>query len=183
MSATATARPSSPWIEVAGGQLKGFSWLVETKRPGGRAGAGAAGAWRPCLRVVTTWRIGAFSYDRTRYRACTGATGRLSPTEPPLVASGIQPTPPNRAEFSSVGMLFAPAVRSVRVTLAGGHSRTIALKRLSRPQARVSGLGRLRYATFIVRGTWCAERLVSLSKAGRVLWDSGTNEHDCPAAI
>jgi hypothetical protein len=178
-SASASAAPR-PWIEVAGGQRGDFSWSVEAKRPGGPAGIGKLGAWRPCLQVVTTWWKGPYSYDRTKYRSCTGATGRLSPTEAPLIASGVKPTNPRQAGLSIVGMVFAPRVSSVRVTFAGGSSRTLALRRLTQPQARATGLGRLRYAAFLVRGTWCAERLISLNSSGRALWDSGTNEYDCP---
>jgi hypothetical protein len=92
----------------------------------------------------------------------------------------MQPTGSRGAKLSSVGMLFAPAVRAVRVTLAGGRSKTIALPSLSPRQARDSGLGRLRYTGFVIHGTWCVERLVSLSAARRALWDSGTDEYDCP---
>jgi hypothetical protein len=180
-SATVEARPH-PWIEIAGGHAEKVVWSVEARRPGGTAGAGPLGTWRPCLRVVTLWRTGPFSYDRTKYRTCTGATRRLSATEPPLIATGIRPANSTRTQLSSVGMLFAPAVSRLRVTLAGDHSKTFALRSLSSRQARASGLRRLRYAAFIARGTWCADRLVSLSASGRVLWDSGANGYDCPGA-
>ena len=76
-------------------------------------------------------------------------------------------------------MIFAPEVRRVQITLAGGNRRTIRLDELSPIQARRAGLGRFRYAAFVVHGTWCAEQLVSQNATGKTLWDSGADEYAC----
>jgi hypothetical protein len=78
-------------------------------------------------------------------------------------------------------MIFPPAARRLRVTLAEGGTRTIELDRLSAKQTRISGLKPFRYAAFAARGEWCAERLVSENGRGRVLWDSGTDAYECGA--
>ena len=179
MCATATA-VSHPWVRMASGQQGDFSWSVVAKRPSGPAVAGRLGAWRPCLQVITTRRYGPYNYDRTKYRACTEATSRLRATEQPLIASAMQLTRSSRAGLTTVGMIFAPRARSVRLTFADGSSRTLTLRELTQAEARATGLRRLRYAAFVVRGTWCAERVISLSGSGKVLWDSGTDEYDCP---
>jgi hypothetical protein len=79
-------------------------------------------------------------------------------------------------------MIFAPAARRLRVTLAGGESRTIHLAGLRASQARRAGLAPFRYAAFAVHGEWCAERLVTQSASGRVLWDSGVDGYECGEA-
>ena len=76
-------------------------------------------------------------------------------------------------------MIFAPAARRVQVTLAGGRSMTIHLRRLSPGSAHDAGLERFRYAAFAVHGAWCVERIVSESATGRVLWDSGVDAYTC----
>jgi hypothetical protein len=81
--------------------------------------------------------------------------------------------------MSAVGMIFAPAARRVRVTLAGGKTETIPLRDFDPAQGGAAGLGPFRYAAFAIHGTWCAERLVSLSGSGRTLWDSGIDEYVC----
>jgi hypothetical protein len=166
---------------MASGQRGDFSWSVVASRPSGPSGAGRLGAWRPCLQVVTTLRRSPYSYDRTKYRACTAGTDRLRATEPPLIASSTQVTKSSLAGLSTVGMIFAPGARSVRMTFADGSSTTLALREMTQAEARATGLGRLRYAAFQVRGTWCAERLISLSGSGRALWDSGADEVNCPS--
>jgi hypothetical protein len=83
--------------------------------------------------------------------------------------------------MTAVGMLVAGAVRRVRITFADGTSTTVQAEPLGPALRRSAGLRRLRYAAFSVRGTWCAERVVSLSGRGRVLWDSGTDDLRCSA--
>ena len=46
-------------------------------------------------------------------------------------------------------------------------------------QARKADLGGYQYAAFAFRGLWCAERTVTKSSGGRVLWDSGFDEYAC----
>ena len=82
---------------------------------------------------------------------------------------------------SVVGMVSAPTVRRVRITFRGGSEQTIRMQPIRSEQARRLGLGRFRYAAFTIRGVWCAERLVSLSAAGSVLWDSGLDSYRCGA--
>jgi hypothetical protein len=182
LMSTPAVAGEGPWIEVAGGEREDFSWSVEARSPDGRADAGSLGARRPCVRVVAKWWLGPYAFNRSRYRSCAEAPGPLSAADPPLIATGMQPARAGRAGLSSVGILLAPAVRRLRVTAGGGISRTLPLHSLHARRGRAGGLGRLRYAAFVVRGTWCAERLVSLGAAGRVLWDSGPTEHECPTA-
>jgi hypothetical protein len=166
------------WLDLAGGHLGEYRWTVETKRPDGAVGAGRRGTRRPCLLVGTVWRTGPYSYRRSRSRRCTGRDG-LSASQPPLVASGTQPSSGGPAKLTAVGMIFAPQARRLRVVLADGSKRTIHLERLSRRQAHSAGLAPFRYAAFATRGEWCAERLVAENAAGRVLWDSGVDGYVC----
>jgi hypothetical protein len=103
----------------------------------------------------------------------------LTATDGPLIASAGQPSDGASPKITDVGMIFAPEVRRVQITLAGGNRRTIRLDELSPIQARRAGLGRFRYAAFVVHGTWCAEQLVSQNATGKTLWDSGADEYAC----
>ena len=70
-------------------------------------------------------------------------------------------------------MVFAPRAAYVEATHPGGTLETIKLKRLTRGQARKSGLKRLRYAAFATVGPWCVARLESFDRTGQRLWRSG----------
>ncbi len=176
--ASAVASSTDPWTGLDSGRVGEYYWEVKAKRQPG-AGSGRVAAHRPCLLVGTTWELGPFNYRRSRFRACAGAKGHLTAADPPLLATGVQPSSGDRVKMTAVGMIFAPAVRRVRVTLADGREQTIHLDRFSAKQARTSRLSRFKYAAFAIRGLWCAERLVSQSAAGKTLWDSGTDELGC----
>jgi hypothetical protein len=178
VSAGAAAGEAGPWLGLAGGHVGSYRWMVEAKRPDGPAGAGQQGARRPCLLVGTKWRTGRFSYRRSQSRQCAGADGLLA-SEPPLVAKGVQPSSGGPARLTAVGMIFAPTARRLRVTLAGGDTRTIPLAVLSPDQADAAGLAPFRYAAFATHGEWCAERLITESASGHVLWDSGVDGYRC----
>lgn len=165
------------WLGLAGGHIGHYSWTVETKPQTGVSGDTGS---RPCLLVGTTLQIDPFNLLRSRNRQCAGPGG-ISATDPPLVANGVQPSSGGPAEITVIGMIFPSAARRLRVTLAGGGTRTIELDRLSARQARAAGLKPFRYAAFAARGEWCAERLVSENGRGRVLWDSGTDGYECGA--
>jgi hypothetical protein len=169
------------WVGLAGGETGPYQWVVKV-RPGGPAGAGSSGAARPCLSVTSTWRVSRFDYHRSSYSQCAGASGRLSADEAPLIASAGQPSTGSKPKMTAVGMVFAPATRRLRITLAGGRKTTLRLEKLSRDQAHAARLEPLRYAAFVVRGAWCAERLVTENAAGRPLWDSGVDEYTCDSA-
>ncbi len=181
---TADAAPATagPLLGLAAGGAGSFHWSVGAKRPDGPAGAGGQGAERPCLLVGTTWRIGPYNYRRSQSRQCAGADG-LSASEAPLVAKGVQPNSGSPAKLTAVGMIFAPAARRLRVTLADGSTKTIQLTKLDPARARAAGLAPFRYTAFAAHGEWCAERLVTESAAGRVLWDSGTDAYSCGADV
>jgi len=170
--ATAAA-PADPWTGLKSGKVGEYIWEVKTKRKGG--------AQQPCLLVGTTWELGPFNYRRSRYRACAGAEGQLTGGEPPLVATGVQPSSGESIDMTAVGMIFAPAARSVRITLSNGRQETIRLHRFTQKQARSARLSRFQYAAFATRGVWCAERMVSYGATGKVLWDSGTDGFSCGA--
>jgi hypothetical protein len=176
--ATAAAPKQGPWLGLAGGKVGDFKWSVETKRPDGAAGAGHLARRRPCLLVGATWQVSPFDLRRSRSRQCASASG-LSPSGPPLVAKGVQSG--GQGTITAVGMMFAPAVRRVRATFAGGKTKTIHLSELTPVEAREAGLARFRYAAFATRGEWCAERLVGQSASGKTLWDSGVDGYTCGA--
>jgi hypothetical protein len=167
------------WFGLAGGHVGHYTWTVEAKPQSGVQGARGGG--EPCLLVGTTLQIDPFNLLRNRNRQCAGPGG-ISATDPPLVANGVQPSSGGPADITVVGMIFPPAARRLRVTLAEGGTRSIDLRQLSAAQARASGLKPFRYAAFAARGEWCAERLVSENGRGRVLWDSGTDSYQCGGA-
>jgi hypothetical protein len=170
------------WIGLDGGHLGDYEWSVKVKRPEGPAGAGPQGALRPCLLVGTKWAPGPGGFSRTQYRACAGREGRLRAGDPPLLRSGGLATRGARAGITAVGLVASPAVRRVRVQLGDGSWKTVRLNRLSRDKASTAKLGRLSYAAFAVRGSWCSERIVTVNAAGDPLWDSGTDEYSCQAS-
>jgi hypothetical protein len=175
---TASAAPSDPWTGLKSGRVGDYLWEVKTKR---KDGGGQAGAQQPCLMVGTTWELGPFNYRRSRYRACAGAEGHLTAADPPLIATGVQPSSGESVEMTAVGMIFAPAARRVRVYRSDGRQETIQLHMFSHRQARSARLSRFEYAAFATRGVWCAERIVSISATGNTLWDSGTDGFPCGA--
>jgi hypothetical protein len=177
--AAGAAEEPSQWLGLAGGQVGEFEWSVKVKRP---ASAGGAGEQRPCLMVGTKWELSSYSFRRSRFRTCADASTKLTPQAPPLIASGVQPST-GRQGITAVGILVAPAVRRVAVTLANGRRTVIRLDRLTPEQARRARIRRFRYAAFVVRGIWCADRLATLNARGRVLWDSGSNEYTCGAVF
>jgi hypothetical protein len=176
---TAAAAAPSPWIGLDSGRMGGFQWSVKAKHPGGRAGAGQLGAQRPCLLVGSMWQLGPYNFRRNKYRTCSEPTGRLAASEPPLIATSVQPTSATAGEMTAVGMLFAPAAARVRVTFTGGTSETIPLDQMTPTQAQAARLGRFHYAAFAVRGLWCPERLSTQDASGRTLWDSGPEPYTC----
>jgi hypothetical protein len=178
VQAATAAAPPDPWTGLESGRVGDYLWEVKAKR---KDGAGPAGAQQPCLLVGTMWELGPFNYRRSRYRACAGSEGHLTAADPPLIATGAQPSSGTAIDMTAVGMIFAPAARSVRVTLSTGRQETIHLHRFSKEQARSARLSRFEYAAFATHGTWCAERMVSLSGTGKVLWDSGDDGFSCQA--
>jgi hypothetical protein len=172
VQAAPAAAPDS-WTGLKSGRVGDYLWEVKAKRKDD--------ARQPCLLVGTSWELGPYNYRRSRYRACAGADGHLTAADPPLVATGVQPSTGNSADMTAVGMIFAPAVRQVRITLSDGREEIVHLQKFSARQARSARLSRFEYAAFAVRGLWCAERIVSIGATGGTLWDSGTDGFTCGA--
>lgn len=177
--ARAAAPKPGPWLGLDGGQMGKYEWSVKVHRPGAVVGAGSQGADRPCIFVSATWRLGRFDYHRSTYRQCAGFPDHLTAREAPLIASAGQPSTGRTPKMTAVGMLVAPAARRVQITFAGGRKMTLALRRLQAGEARRARLAPFRYVAFVVRGAWCAERLLTEGASGRTLWDSGVDEYTC----
>jgi hypothetical protein len=178
VSPLAGAAPKSgSWIDLGSGSEGAFLWSASATSPVGHPRLEAAGGGRQvCLLISTRWQSGALEYHRSRYRQCA-PTAALRRSGPPLIATGGQPSSGARVRMSAVGMIFAPAVDRLRVTLADGRTETVRLRSVLDPVA--SALPRLRYAAFAIHDEWCAERLVSLDAGGRTLWDSGVDDYVC----
>ncbi len=177
-AATAGAAAPQPEVGLGNGQIGDYQWAVAVKRPQALPNSAGQGARQPCLMVGTTWQLGPFSYRRSKSRQCASSSG-LSASGAPLIARGVQPSTGAPARMTAVGVVVAPAVSRIEVTLANGVKRTIHLERLSSAAARRAGLERFRYFAFAARGEWCAQRLVTESASGRALWDSGTDTYGC----
>jgi hypothetical protein len=117
--------------------------------------------------------LGPFNVRRVRFSSCADDSGRLAATDAPLITSGSLLTTGTKPKLTAVGMVVPAAVRKVRVSLSNGAWHTIEVDRLSRAQTLKTGLGRVRYAAFSVRGQWDARRVITVSAGGRALWDSG----------
>jgi hypothetical protein len=169
-AAPAIAAPHGPWAKLAAEDRGSFHWSVQA--------AASAAAKRPCLLVAASWRSGPLEFHRSTYRECAPKAA-LSRTGPPLIASAAQPSSKASVKMSAIGMIFAPAARRVRITLAGGRKESVPLHSFEPAHARGVELPRLRYAAFAIRGEWCVERLVSVSASGAVLWDSGIDDYVC----
>lgn len=176
--ARAADRPVGEWVGLASGKVGSYQWSVKARRGGGAA-VDRSSLPRPCLLVGASWPVGRYSYGRVKARQCSTGSGRLSAGGPPVIASGPQPGRGYPAKVTAVGMLVAPAARRVVVTLANGNEKTIPLQRLNGARAGEAGLREFRYAAFVVRGSWCPERLVTETAAGRALWDSGEDGYAC----
>ena len=174
--AAGAAGPAS-WTPLASGSLGAYSWSVKAMGPE----ASTAPSRPLCLLVDAKLQSGPYSYRRTKYRACADPSTRLTRSTP-LIASASQPSDGRPVHITAVGMLLAPGANRVRVTLAGGRTRTIALHKPAPTSGAQGGLGRLRYAAFIVHGTWCVERLVTETATGKLLWDSGPDPYPCTAS-
>jgi len=178
-AACSQAAGGPPWTKLDASRGSDYAWSVKVRPSGGQVGR-ISEEPGPCVMVATMWRSGPLEYHRNKYREC-GSGQALSDAGPPLVATGMQPAGGGSGQMSVVGMVSAPTVRRVRITFRGGSEQTIRMQPIRSEQARRLGLGRFRYAAFTIRGVWCAERLVSLSAAGSVLWDSGLDSYRCGA--
>jgi hypothetical protein len=98
----------------------------------------------------------------------------LGPSSAPLIAASPQAAGEKRGTIGAVGLLFSPAARRVQLSFADGSVASVALR-----PGRVAGLPRFRYAVFLARGVWCAERVLGEDAAGRTLWDSGVDQYRC----
>jgi hypothetical protein len=177
-SAPASAPFAGPWVKLDGGQVGPYSWSVGANRAA-QGRASDARSQNPCLQVGALLRTGPLSYLRQRYRACAPTSGRPRATQPPVIANATQPSNGGPARMSAVGMLVPASVQRLEVTLADGVGRAVPLRDLSRRQARATSLPGYRYAAFVVRGDWCAERMLTEAAGGRTLWDSGPREFPC----
>jgi hypothetical protein len=174
----AAANPTGPWTELADGARANFRWSIKAKRAEVPAESDRQRAHLTCLLADTSWQSGQLEYHRSRYRECVPIS-TLSASGPPLVVSGMQPSTGAPPAMSAVGMIFAPAARRVRITLAGGREKSLPLQIFDPPGKGNPGPGSFRFVAFAVHGSWCAERLVSQSATGRMLWDSGVAEYAC----
>jgi hypothetical protein len=164
-AAPATATAEGSWFGLDSGKVGDYQWSVKARQ-------------RPCLLVGTSQQVGPYSYRKSKHRACAGSSTRLATAEPPLIATSVAPTSAVTAEITAVGMIVAPAARSVRITLSSGRRVTIPLEPASPARASATG-GQFRYAAFAARGWWCPERIVSQDASGRTLWDSGMDGYVC----
>jgi hypothetical protein len=169
-AAPALSASPGPWVKLAAQDRGSYQWSVKAET--------SATAKRPCLLVAASWRTGPLEYHRSTYRECASTTA-LSRTGPPLIASAAQPSAETSVKMTAIGMIFAPPARRVRITLAGGRRESVPLRKLEPAHARGVELAPFRYAAFAIHGEWCAERLVSLSAGGAVLWDSGVDDYVC----
>jgi hypothetical protein len=158
------------------GQVGIYRWAVKVKRPASRTSTGLGAERHPCLLVGTKKQVGRFNFSAGRYRDCVDSADELTATSAPLIASGTAPSHGRARTPTAVGMIVAPAVHTIRVTLADGSRMSIRPLRLTPAQARRAGLRRFRYAAFFVRGLWCPRQLVSRSAPGTTLWDSGADD-------
>ena len=169
--APSSAFDSRGWGMLEDGRLGDYRWSVQARQEGGPAGA-ASGRGRPaCLMVGVKREYGPFSFSRVRFRTCADGPRRLDASSKPLIATSSMARD-GRPALTAVGVIAAPRVSRLRITLSNGQVGTIGLDPLSRAQAARTGLGRARYAALSVRGVWSAVQVLALSASGRVLWDS-----------
>jgi len=154
------------------GRSGDYAWSVKVRRSSEPVAARGRRAPRGCLLVGIKRQFGPFSFQRSKLRACAHPVRRTAPTGPPLVATGVLVDGGGKQGLTAVGILTAPAVRRVVVSLAQGRRETIPLKKPPTDWVRKAGLARFRFAAFAVRGPWSVERLVSQGAAGRTLWES-----------
>jgi hypothetical protein len=179
-SAIASPTASSAWVVLGHGRHGNYLWSVEARRSGGPAEAGSqADERKPCLLVGTKWMRSRFSYGRSQYRQCADAPGTIAATGAPLVASGVVPSKGSQPRLTAVGMIFSPKVERIRITYADGTTSTVKATDFSADQSRHGELGGLRYAAFSVRGSWCPERMASISGSGRILWEGAPEKRPC----
>lgn len=166
-------------VTLGAGEIAGDSWSASVRREDGAAKARRVAELQPCLSIGSK-RFGGGEGGET----CTFRS-RLTPESGALWTTTSEPNgAETETEMTAVAMVFAPKAASVKAILLGGRVEAIGLKRLTSQQARMAGLGRLRYTAFATAGTWCVSRLESFDRAGHRLWRShNLLEKSCPAEI
>jgi hypothetical protein len=167
------SRPASngserPAVTLGSGEIEGDSWSASLRRQQGAAGEGPRGKERPCIGVVSQGIGGGEGATACVFaQRLTPRRGGLWVTASKLNGTGTE------AAVTAVAMVFAPRAAYVEATHPGGMVETIKLRRLTRGQAKKSGLKRLRYVAFATVGPWCVARLESFDRTGQRLWRSG----------
>jgi hypothetical protein len=112
-------------------------------------------------------------YNRTP-RAGVDGGGQCSAPAPKrgIVIGAVKPRR-GRPDITVVGGAFNPAVRNLEVVAFDGSSEALNLKR---PNGGVRKLRHFRYIAFALPGPWCAERLITYSGTGDVLWEASFEE-------
>jgi hypothetical protein len=176
-SETASGRSHAGPVTLGAGEIAGDPWSASVRREDGAAHAKRVAELQPCLSISSKRFNGGEGGETCTFRS------RLTPESGAL---WITTSEPNQAEtetaMTAVAMVFAPEVASVKAAVVGGRVEAIGLRRLTSQQARMAGLGRLRYTAFATAGTWCVTRLESFDRAGHRLWRSpNLLEKSCPA--
>jgi hypothetical protein len=163
----ASIRLGGSWVDPD----ERYGWSLFTKRPGPPEGTGPHGDQRPCLSLAAYERAGRELQIRES-TLCYGIPHYLHATSEPLLISN--PVLLNKDQpVTALGIAAASAAKTLKITLSG-NVRTVKLRRLNRTQARRTGLRPFSYKGFVVRGNLCLEQITLLNKAGRTLWDSGS---------
>ncbi|HET7052502.1 MAG TPA: hypothetical protein VFI09_01125 [Solirubrobacterales bacterium] len=170
-AAGSSIRPASsktPSVTLGSGEIEGDSWSASLRREQGAAGEGPRGKERPCIGAVSQGIGGGEGATACVFsQRLTPRWGGLLVTASKLNETGTE------AVMTAVAMVFAPHAVYVEATHPGGTVETIRLRRLTRGQAKKSGLKRLRYVAFATVGPWCVARLASFDRTGQRLWRSG----------
>jgi hypothetical protein len=146
-----------PRVRLDHGRIGQYRWAAYAHRA-----SPAASPTRPCLTMESGGAPGS--------EASGGLTvcGSLSPV-PSLVAHSEGE---GKGERTVLGMAFPMGSASVRLWLAGRHSRRMDLKPLSLKQADSAGLKPFQYSVAAFVGPFCLRRFVSYGPSGSVLFSS-----------
>ena len=164
--AEAASPGSRSWTVVDVGRSGSHSWVVNVRRD--------EGSGRLCVRVGITVKHGPISFGRSRFRQCSDDSTRLTAKSPPLLAGGALFGRVGSPAMTVLGLVLAPAAHQVRATFSDGTVKTAPARRPTTSQLRKLGAGEIRYAVIAIRGTRCAERVVSRDSHGKGLgWARG----------
>ena len=161
-STEAKPAPQGP-VVLQEGRFGSFLWGVSVSRDNGRRGG-----QRPCLgsTLIDTKPANLPSgfTNETYAEVCSP----LPPNSPPNIVSvnfgkGLK-------RVTVVGIAFEPKVEVAQLNLGDKSDKRVILKLLTNAQMRKAHVRQIRYGSLVVRGKFCLEQALGLTRSGEEVY-------------